>query len=76
MTVATPASAAQITERPESVVFDGPPRDGNGVLPVCRRGQHRALEPDGQYFRTMKTSAPNYLRGFLTFLTIGMECGW
>ena len=57
MTVATPASAAQITERPESVVFDGPPRDGNGVLPVCRRGQHRALEPDGQYFRTVKTSS-------------------
>src|SRR5215831_9178636 len=26
---------------------------------VFRRGQHRALEPDGQYFRSMKISAPD-----------------
>ena len=47
-------------QNPESVVSDGLRRDGDGVLPVCRRGQRRALEPDGQYFRSMKTSAPDW----------------
>jgi len=47
-------------QNPESVVFDGLRRDGHGVLPVSGRGQHRALEPEGQCLRPMKTSASDY----------------
>jgi hypothetical protein len=43
----------------ESVVFDGLRRNGDGLLPVCRHRQHRALGPGGQYFRSMKTPVPD-----------------
>ena len=41
----------------ESVVLDWLRRDGDGVPPVCRRGQQRALEPGGPHFRSLKTAA-------------------
>jgi hypothetical protein len=39
----------------KSVVFNGLCRDRDRIFPFCCSGQQRALEPDAQNFRAVKT---------------------